>query len=456
MKTIPLITSRKSPVLALMLLFLTGSLQAQSPLDEYLSEGLNSNLVLQQKNLSLKRAEESLLIARSYFLPSVSLLADYTSGKGGRSIGVPIGDLLNPVYTSLNQLTESDAFPQVENVSENFFPRNFYDARIRTSIPLINTDLYVNNKIKNQEVLLQQFEIDAYKRQLILDIKTAYFQYLAAIAAVKIHESAVVLVNRNVAVNESMLKNGTSLPAQYLRSKSEAEQVKANLNSAQNQAANAQKYFNFLLNRDLAAPIDTNYSPFVDSVNTDTLTSISSREELKMVKQAMQINESVLQLNRLSRLPKVNAFLDLGSQATNWRYNTNSQYYLVGVQLSVPIFQGFRTQATIRQSKMVIDQSMLNVDNTHRQLQLSAEIAQSELKTAIQNYLASREQLKSAQSYFNLIEKGYQQGVNAMIEFLDARNQLTAAQLQQNLRQFEVLIASAKVERETASYSLEN
>lgn len=456
MKTLPLITALNSPALTLMLLFLTGSLQAQSPLDGYLSEGLNSNLVLQQKNLSLRQAEESLLIARSYFLPSVNLMADYISGNGGRSIGVPIGDLLNPVYTSLNQLTESDAFPQVENVSENFFPKNFYDARIRTSVPLINTDLHINNKIKNQEVQLQQFEIDAYKRQLILDIKTAYFQYLAAVAAVKIHESAVVLVNKNVVLNESMLKNGTSLPAQYLRSKSEAEQVKANLNSAQNQAANAQKYFNFLLNRDLATPIDTNYAPFVDSISTDTLASVTGREELKMVKQAMQINESVLQLNRLSRLPKVNAFLDLGSQATDWRYNTNSQYYLVGVQLSVPIFQGFRTQATIRQTKLAIDQSMLNLNNTNRQLQLSAEIAQSELKTAIQNYLASREQLKSAQSYFNLIEKGYQQGVNAMIEFLDARNQLTAAQLQQNLRQFEVLIASAKVERETASYSFEN
>jgi outer membrane protein TolC len=456
MNTFKLNPPLKSLPWLLMLVFLVSHARAQSPLDDYVREGLRSNLVLQQKDLSLKRAEESLRIARSYFLPSVTLLADYISGKGGRSIGVPIGDLLNPVYTSLNQLTESGAFPQVENVSENFFPRDFYDARIRTSIPLINTDLYVNNKIKNQEVILQQFEIDAYKRALVLDIKTAYFHYLSAIAAVKIHESAQVLVNRNVTLNESMLRNGTSLPAQYLRSKSEAEQVKANLNSAQNQVLNAQKYFNFLLNRELTTPIDANYVPLVDSIATDTLSTVAGREELKMVKQAMQLNESVLQLNRLSRVPKVNAFLDLGSQATDWTYNTNSKYYLVGVQLSVPIFQGFRTQAAIRQSKLAIDQSILNLSNTNRQLQLAAEIAQSELETAIQNYVASHEQLKSARSYFNLIEKGYQEGVNAMIEFLDARNQLTTAQLQQNLRQFEVLIASAKVERETASYSFEN
>ncbi|HEX5169987.1 MAG TPA: TolC family protein [Cyclobacteriaceae bacterium] len=456
MKTLPPKTPFTIPYWGLLLLLLYTPLQAQSPLDNYIQEGLKSNLVLRQKNLSLKQAEESLQIARSYFLPSVNLLGDYISGQGGRSIGIPVGDLLNPVYSTLNQLTESGAFPQIENVKQNFFPKNFYDARVRTSIPLINTDLYVNNKIKSQEVLLQQFEIDAYKRELILDIKTAYFQYLSAVAAVKIHESALVLVNKNVSLNESMLRNGTSLPSQYLRSKSEAEQVKANLNSAQNQAINAQKYFNFLLNRDLAASIDTNDTPFETSFDRDSITSVARREELKMLKQAITINESVLQLNQLSRLPKVNAFLDLGTQASNWRYNDQSRYYLFGVQLSVPIFQGFRTNAAIRQSKLAIEQSSLNLANTNRQLQLSAEIAESELQTATQNYIASQEQLKSAQSYFHLVEKGYQQGVNSLIEFLDARNQLTSAQLQQNLRQFEVLIASAKVERETASYTFEN
>jgi outer membrane protein TolC len=64
--------------------------------------------------------------------------------------------------------------------------------------------------------------------------------------------------------------------------------------------------------------------------------------------------------------------------------------------------------------------------------------------------------LKSAQSYFNLVEKGYKEGVNTLIEFLDARNQLTSSQLQLNLRKLEVLVAEAQLERETASYSFTN
>src|SRR5690606_36478561 len=142
MKTIP--SNRKRIALLAAIVWLPSFLCAQSPLDSYVHLGLKSNLALKEKEISLDQAKLSLDMARSYFLPSVNVLGDYTSGKGGRNIAIPIGDLLNPVYTTLNQLTESDAFPQVENVSQDFFPYNFYDVRVRTSVPLINTDLHIN------------------------------------------------------------------------------------------------------------------------------------------------------------------------------------------------------------------------------------------------------------------------------------------------------------------------
>jgi outer membrane protein len=445
---------RKLSAVALLVL-LTAVLYAQPVLENYVQEGLKSNLVLQQKNLSLQQAQQSLRIARSYFLPSVTLLTDYTSGEGGRSISIPIGDLLNPVYTSLNQMTQSDAFPQVENVKQNFFPHNFYDARVRTSVPIINTDLYLNRTIQSQQVMLKEYEVEIYKRDLVLDIKAAYFNYLSAVAAVKIYESGLTLVNKNVEVNESLLRNGRSLPANYLRSKSEAERVRSELNSAQNKAVNAQKYFNFLLNKDLESNIETNVTNLASVPTPDTTTtSFHKREELQLLQTAREINLSTLRMNKLNRMPKVNAFLDLGSQESDWKFNSDSRYYLVGVQLALPLFQDFRNNMTIRHTRLEVQKTEFNLQNTTRQVQLAASVARNDLHTTVQNYQAAQEQLKSAQSYFNLIDKGYQQGVNSLIEFLDARNQLTSSQLQLNLRQFEMLTAEAKLERETASYIL--
>lgn len=439
--------------LTLVTLIAPATLAAQTVLDNYIAEGLKNNLVLQQKDLSWQQAQQSLEMARSYFLPSVNLLADYTSGQGGRSISLPIGDLLNPVYASLNQITQSDAFPQVENAKQNFFPKNFYDARIRTSVPLFNTDLYLNRTLQGQQVMMKQYELDAYKRQLVFEIKSAYFLHLGLVSAVRIYESALLLVNKNVEINESLLRNGKSLPANYLRSQSEAERVRAELNSAQNRTANAMKYFNFLLNRDLESEIDINYPISEVAITDTTAIQVDGREELYMLRTASEMNETSLRLNKLSRVPKVNAFLDVGSQASNWKVNENSKYYLVGVQLSMPLFQGFRNNMAIRQSGMELQKTQMQLANTNDQLMLAAQVAKNDLQTTVQNYFASWEQLKSAQGYFHLIEKGYQEGVNSLIEFLDARNQLTLSQLQRNLRLFEMVTASARLERETASYT---
>jgi outer membrane protein len=452
MKTKPSETSLK--VIGIILLIsLTSTLTAQHQLENYVQEGLKSNLVLQQKNLTLQQAQQSLQIAKSYFLPAINLMGDYTSGDGGRSIAIPVGDLLNPVYASLNEMTGSDAFPQIQNVEQNFFPKNFYDVKVRTTLPLVNTDLYINRNIESQKITLQQHEVEVFKRQLVLDIKTAYFNYLSAVSAVSIYESAVTLVNKNVEVNESLLRNGKALPANYLRSKSEAERVKAELNSARNQQVNAQKYFNFLLNKPLESTID------VDAVNPEVAlmpdsAAVQGREEIQMLKTVREINYAALQMSKLSRLPKVNAFLDLGSQESDWKFNDNSRYYLVGVQLTVPLFQGFRNNMTIKQNNLEIRKTEFNLRNTTRQLELSATIARNDLQTTLQNYEASGEQLKSAQSYFSLVDKGYQQGVNTLIEFLDARNQLTSSQLQRNIRLYEMMTAAAKLERETATYPL--
>src|SRR5688572_18827550 len=143
--------------------------------------------------------------------------------------------MMNPVYSTLNQLTESNDFPQIENVNQDFYPNNFYDAKVRTSVPVINTDLVINRSISQQKVLLSEFEVNAYQRELVLEIKTSYYRYRAALEAVKIHESAQELVTRNVAINESLVKNGKSLPANYLRSKSELEKVRSDVNSAKRQ-----------------------------------------------------------------------------------------------------------------------------------------------------------------------------------------------------------------------------
>ncbi|SEK96200.1 TolC family protein [Parapedobacter koreensis] len=436
-----------------------GNVFAQDALAGYVREGLGSNLVLKQRNISLQRADYALKIAKSMFLPSVNLQMAYQTADGGRNIPLPIGDLLNPVYSTLNELTESNDFPRIENETINFLPRNYYDAHIRTTVPLINTDIVHNRRIQEQQVRLSELEVNTYKRELVKEIKTAYFNYLNAQQAIVIYQSALELAREGKRTNERLVENGKGLPAYVLRSASEVAEAEAKLHDAELKARNAQLYFNSLLNRTADAAIDTAFNRESALLQVADILGrsngpVGEREELQSLATAIDIHETALRMNKQFAVPKLNAFLDLGSQSEGFHFNGQTRYYMAGLQLEFPIFNGNRNKYNIQQSRLDLQDAQLQLEQTQQQLQLASSVAYHNLQSAWQSYQSSKSQLEAAQAYQRLITRGYQAGSNSYIETVDARNQYTAASMALLINTYQVLSAAAALERENAGYLL--
>lgn len=426
-------------------------------LQGYIDSALNNNLVVQQKSVSLEKAQTALAIAKGWYYPTVNFQAGYQTAGGGRSINLPLGDLLNGVYSTLNQLTSSSAFPQLKNQEVNFLPSNFYDVKVRTTVPIINPDLRYNKEIAAQQIQLSDYELEIYRRDLIQQVKTAYFQYLSSLRAVEIYKAALELAQESRRVNQKLLDNGKGLPAYVLRADSEMEQVKAQVAAAEQQARNAQLYFNFLLNRDGASTIENNYdeqSAITQVKEQQTHQPESGmREELKAMTQVVSIRQTLVKMNKSVYQPRLSGFLDLGSQAENFAFNSQSRYYMAGLQLEIPLFAGYRNRNKIRNASLDLQSAEIDLTHTRLQLQLAAQVATNNLLAAWQTYDASNRQLEAAATYQRLIERGYREGTNSFIETVDARNQYTQAQLLQAVNRYKVMIAATDLERQTASYT---
>jgi outer membrane protein len=444
------------PILMLTLLLGVTAAVGQPALDDYIAQGLANNLVLKQKNITLEKSMVALKEAKSYFLPSTGFDAQYMWAQGGRSIDFPVGDLLNPVYSTLNQLTGSTKFPQINNVSEQFFPNSFLDARVKTVMPLINPDIRINRDISQQQTQLKQNDIDSYKRELVKDIKVSYYNYLLANKAIAIYEIALDLANQNLRLNRSLLENGKGLPAYVSRSESEVKNVETQLQGAKNSRDNARAYLNFLVNRNLADSVpvqEANPETAKEAALLNMVDSVGGREELKSLQLSSEIGRNVLKMNNAFRVPKLNAFLDLGLQASKWQVRDKSLFYLGGFQMQVPIFNGNRNLYKIRQTELDLNNIQLETDKVRQQLELAALTSKNNTRSAYLNLQSSAKQLEAAQQYFKLIDRGYREGSNAFIELLDARNQLTTSQLQASINQYRFLSALADYERQTASYT---
>ncbi|MFM9949311.1 MAG: TolC family protein, partial [Saprospiraceae bacterium] len=100
-----MITLLKSKPVLFLLLLPSAALFAQHPvIERYVQEGLNSNLSLKQEQVALEQNKASVEAAKRLGYPTIALQGNYTLATGGRAIDLPIGDLLNPVYATLNEM----------------------------------------------------------------------------------------------------------------------------------------------------------------------------------------------------------------------------------------------------------------------------------------------------------------------------------------------------------------
>lgn len=439
----------------LILFFLAASLSrlgAQTVLDNYIAEAFKSNQGLQQQNIQLEKSLNALKEARSLFLPNISLLGSYTRAAGGRTIDLPIGDLFNPVYSTLNQLTKTNSFPQIENVSVLLNPDNFYDAKLRTALPLVNAEIYYNQKIKKELITQQQAAVNVYKRELVKNIKTAYYQYYQAEQAIAIYKSALGLVNENIRVNESLLRNGVRNSTALTRSEAEREKINAAITQATNNARNAKAYFNFLLNRDLATEINIDAKLFANEAAPTTGTN--EREELMQLRTGVAAYGLAARMQKAYLVPKLNTFLDLGSQGFNFDVNNKTRYYMWGLNLQWDLFAGGMHKYKTLQANADKQALEARYNETERALQLQSEQAANNYNTATANYKSAQKQAQLAQKYYNDQLKVYKEGQLLYIELVDALNQHTGAQLQLSLAQAAMLSAAADIERTQATYQL--
>jgi len=425
----------------------------KSTLDDYINTAFQQNITLQQKTIQVEKAMIALKTAQSLYQPSVAFQGGYQTGEGGRSIAFPVGDLLNPVYSTLNALTKSTAFPQIANVETNFFPRDFYDVKVQTTMPLFNKDISYNKQIQEQTLSLQREDVTLYKRELVKQIKTAYYNYLLSLGLMKVYENSLNLALEGKKVNEKLLANGKGLPAYLLRSDSEIANIQAQIADAAKQSQAAQYYFNFLLNRELRAEIR------IDFEVEKALTAVYAftpgvREELSLLNKSINLQETVLKMNESFYLPKVNGFVNLGSQSTLNNISSKSGYYFLGLQMDIPIFSGKRNLYKVKQTQLDIASAKNSLDLSTKQFNMATEIAQKNVQSSLVSFQASTKSYEAASAYLRLIEKGYKEGVSTYLETVDARNQWMNAQINYQLKQFNVLIAAAAYEREAASYPL--
>jgi outer membrane protein TolC len=427
-------------------------------IDKYAKEAIQNHPTLKQQNFALQKGVYQLEEAKGLFLPTVNFNTTYSTAAGGRKISFPVGDLVNPIYSNLNKINPpgSPKYPEgaITNVNEQLVPKNFYDMRLKTQMPLFNAEIKYNQKIKKELLSVQQAEIEVFKRELAKDIKTGYFNYLKTLEAITIYENAKKLLKETERVNRSLIKNEMANPMVLVRTQNEQSKIEAEAINAENSKKNAQAYFNYLLNKPFESEIivDTTFKNNLEKQNIGF--AIENREELQKLNSAIKVNETILAMNKAYNKPKIGGIFDVGSQGRVSAIQAKNTFILFGLSFDLPVYAGNRNKLKIKEQEMELASLGEQEKQIINQLKLQAEIAKNSFITS-KNVLGSKQtQVETASRYYSDLSKKYKENQANQVEMLDAHTQVLNALLQKNIAYYDSWIRFAELERANASFDL--
>jgi len=443
----------KSKIIIL-ILFIPSLLSGQEILNEYIRYGLENNLVLKQKQSGYEKSLEALREAHGLFYPNISFNARYTVSEGGRVIDFPVGDLLNPVYSTLNMLTSSTLFPMIENQQIRFLRPTEQETKIRLTQQVFNPDIYYNSKIKKELSVLEEADVEQYKRELIAEIKKAYYNVAMADGIFSMLVETRKLLLENVRVNKKLVENDKLTIDYVYRSEAELSKFDQEQQNAEKNKKIACSYFNFLLNKPLTDSIilqqPVSFPVLAGLTENFSQSAIENREELKKLGNYKNVTDMQLKMNQSGKLPDLFVAVDYGFQGEKYKFNKNQDYVQASALLSWNLFSGFQNRAKIKQA--IIDKTIINnqLDVARKQIELQVINTMNELLTAEKGITAAETRLKNASEGFRLVNRRYEEGQASLIEFLDARTTMTQAEENLIISKFSYLSCFAEFEKVTA------
>jgi outer membrane protein TolC len=429
----------------ILLIFLPIYLLAQKnvlTLEDAIKIALENSNQVKLAQLEILKSDEKLVEARSALIPRIS-----ASGSYSRYLKKPV--LFLPPDSPFGRMTGG--------VIEIGFDNSYLGA-ISLQMPLFSWNLYagIRSALKGKSLAEQAYKSVTLKT--IADVKKAFYGALLARENYKITKMRVDLAQDNLKNVEKMYRQGIASEYDYISAQVQYQNLLPLLIQAENNLELAKNALKLVLGIDVKEDIEIEGEMKVDSlIGVDYATSLKDLYEknpdLKQAELQVELSREIVSLEVSGHLPSLFLTGNLQYQAQANDFNFNQYRWIrttfIGLQIQIPIFNGFGTQARVDQAQASFQQAIERLNFTKQALE-------NELKNTIYRIEQSGRRIESQKRAVELAELGYkiarkrfESGVGTQLEVSNAEVNLAQARLNYLQAIYDYLIAMSDLEKLT-------
>lgn len=184
--------------------------------------------------------------------------------------------------------------------------------------------------------------------------------------------------------------------------------------------------------------------------STDT-TAYHNRIEYGLYETQLKLNKLDLQRQKSQFLPSLSAIANYTSSYQNNSFKTlyNSQFpsSYIGLNLKVPIFNGFQRSNQVKQAKIAVQKTQNDIENLKNGLNLQTNAARINYINGLQTLNNQKHNREVAQEVLRVTRIKYQQGVGSSIEVTQAETALVTADNTYIQGLYDALISKVDLDR---------
>jgi outer membrane protein TolC len=387
-------------------------------LDQLIQIALDSQPNLRSAQAALEGADARVGIARSGYFPLISTTTTYNRQTSNQAGGV------NPATGNVSTRTVTGVSRNRQDFTARF-SQNVFDSFRREW----------NVQAAREDQTAAKFDLSTTRQDVILNVQTAYYNYLFARRLVEVNEEAVRRNIQSLERARGFFEVGTRPKIDVTR----AQVDLANAELALVRARNGVAVTFATLNNAIGVPEHPFYrvpgaleippqtvkpEELVATLEESIRIALENRTEIRALRARIRSAEANLTLAKRNFLPSVSA-------DANWNYRGQDLPYapnwLVGATLTVPILNPPLFSE--------LDEAAANLASAQASEEITAQNVALEVQQSFVDLVSARERIRTsdvlltqARENLDLAQGRYQVGVGPLIDVTDAELALTQAE----------------------------
>ena len=315
---------------------------------------------------------------------------------------------------------------------------------------LFDGQVFVGLQARQTSLDYRQKNVDITEESIRANVYKVYYQLVVSKTQMQQLDANIDRAKNLLHVNTEMLKNGFA-------EKIDADRTSVQLANLETEKAKVQASINngylglkFLMGMpvqdSLTLTEDITEDKIKEGLLNEGLYKYTDRNDYQYLELGKKLNEYNVKRYKLSYIPVLSLTGNYSKQAQRTKFNIfgSGDWFTtsyIGLNLSVPIFDGFQKDANIKKAKLQLQQTQNMIDNLKISIDNDVMQATNNFRTAIGTMDYQKKNMQLAEQVYNQAQKKYEAGTGTNLDITNAQSDLRIAQSNYVSAMYDAIIA---------------